>query len=127
MNQQGITVRLDDPTPVYAQVHREVLRLIAVGELTEGDRLPPLRQLARDLGVAPGTVARAYRDLEAAGTVTTRRGAGTRIAAGAPKDGAAGSVDPLAANVATLIADAVAAGIPLDEVQRRIAEAWPAG
>ena len=126
MGQQGITVRVDDPTPVYAQVYREVLRLIAVGELSEGDRLPPLRQLARDLGVATGTVARAYRDLEAAGTVTTRRGAGTRIAAGAPKGAAAGSADPLAADVAALIADAVAAGIPLDEVQRRIAEAWPA-
>ena len=127
MNQQGITVRVDDPTPVYAQVHREVLRLIAVGELTEGDRLPPLRQLARDLGVAPGTVARAYRDLEAAGTVITRRGAGTRIAAGAAKGDVARSADPLAADITALTARAVAAGIPLDEVQRRIAEAWPAG
>ena len=127
MNQQGITVRVDDPTPVYAQVHREGLRLVAVGELTEGDRLPPLRQLARDLGVAPGTVARAYRDLEAAGAVTTRRGAGTRIAAGAAKSVAAGSGDPLAANDTAPIASAVAAGVPLDELQRRIAEAWPAG
>ena len=126
MNQQGITVRVDDPTPVYAQVHREILRLIAVGELTEGDRLPPLRQLARDLGVAPGTIARAYRDLEAAGAVTTRRGAGTRIAAGAAKSVATGSGDPLAADVTALIGRAVAAGVPLDELQRRIAEAWPA-
>ena len=47
-----------------------------------GERLPPLRQLAGDLGLAVGTVARTYRELEVAGLVRSRRGAGTRVAAG---------------------------------------------
>ncbi|MGX5183111.1 GntR family transcriptional regulator [Streptomyces avermitilis] len=40
-----------------------------------------MRQLAADLGLAPGTVARAYRELEAAELIRTRRGAGSRVAA----------------------------------------------
>ena len=51
--------------------------------LRPDDRLPPLRQLAADLGLAAGTVARTYRELEAAGLVVSRRGGGTRVAAGA--------------------------------------------
>nr|WP_307071689.1 GntR family transcriptional regulator [Streptomyces sp. B3I8] len=46
--------------------------------------MPPGRQLAADLGLAPGTVARAYRELEAASLITSRRGAGTRVAATLP-------------------------------------------
>nr|BFE70493.1 hypothetical protein GCM10020092_037940 [Actinoplanes digitatis] len=48
--------------------------------LARGQRLPPLRQLAGDLGLAVGTVARTYRELEVAGLVESRRGRGTRVA-----------------------------------------------
>jgi DNA-binding transcriptional regulator YhcF (GntR family) len=78
-------VRVDpaDPTPPYEQVRRGVRDLISVGVLRPGDRLPPLRQLAGDLGLAVGTVARAYAELEAEGIVVSRRGAGTRVTEGA--------------------------------------------
>jgi len=52
--------------------------------LAEGDRLPPVRQLASDLGVAAGTVARTYRELEVEGLIATRRGAGTRVRGSPP-------------------------------------------
>jgi DNA-binding transcriptional regulator YhcF (GntR family) len=52
--------------------------------LAAGHRLPPLRQLASDLGLAVGTVARTYRELEAAGLVASRRGGGTRVSATPP-------------------------------------------
>ena len=52
--------------------------------LQPGDRLPPLRQLAADLGLAVGTVARAYRELESAGLISSRRGGGTRVTSTAP-------------------------------------------
>lgn len=54
--------------------------LILSGRLGAGDRLPPVRQTARDLGVAPGTAAKAYRTLESAGLIVTRGAAGTRVA-----------------------------------------------
>lgn len=72
-----------DPTPPYEQVRRQVEDLIGARILRAGDRLPPLRQLARDLGLAVGTVGRAYSELEEQGLVVSRRGAGTRVADGA--------------------------------------------
>jgi DNA-binding transcriptional regulator YhcF (GntR family) len=50
-----------DPTPPYEQLRRQLADLIGSGVLTTGDRLPPVRQLAADLGLAAGTVARTYR------------------------------------------------------------------
>jgi GntR family transcriptional regulator len=78
----GLHVSTEDPTPPYEQLRRQFAELIAHGVLREQDRLPPLRQLASDLGLAVGTVARTYRELEIAGLVASRRGGGTRVAAG---------------------------------------------
>jgi DNA-binding transcriptional regulator YhcF (GntR family) len=77
------TVRIDleDPTPPYEQLRRQFALYIETGQLLPDERLPPLRQLARDLGLAAGTVARAYRELEGAGLIRSRRGAGTRVLA----------------------------------------------
>ncbi|AGZ43827.1 GntR family transcriptional regulator [Actinoplanes friuliensis] len=75
-----LSVVTTDPTPPYEQVRRQLAELIGSGALPRGERLPPLRQLAGDLGLAIGTVARAYRELEAAGLVVSRRGGGTRVA-----------------------------------------------
>ncbi|GAA1889668.1 GntR family transcriptional regulator [Lapillicoccus jejuensis] len=79
-----LDLRVDegDPTPPYEQLRRQVAGLVASGDLPAGERLPPVRQLAADLGLAAGTVARTYRELEQAGLVQTRRGAGTRVADG---------------------------------------------
>lgn len=74
----------------WRQVHDQVVRAVTTGTLPEGTRLPPIRQLARDLGLASGTVARAYRELEAAGWVATARARGTvvTIPSGHPDRGA---------------------------------------
>jgi DNA-binding transcriptional MocR family regulator len=69
-----------DPTPPYEQLRRQLAALILGGALAAASRLPPLRQLAGDLGLAVGTVARTYRELEAAGLIVSRRGGGTRVA-----------------------------------------------
>lgn len=82
MAEPRITIDHQDPVPPYEQVRRQVAALITSGTVQPGDRLPPLRQLAGDLGLAVGTVARAYAALEEAGLLTSRRGAGTRVADG---------------------------------------------
>ena len=79
-----LTVDTGNPTPPYEQLRRQLTELIESAALAPGDRLPPLRQLAADLGLAVGTVARAYRELESAGLVSSRRGGGTRVSAAAP-------------------------------------------
>ena len=71
-----------DPTasePPFEQVKRQVTELVSAGRLTPGDKLPTVRGLAADLGLAPNTVARAYRELETLGVVDTRGRSGTFV------------------------------------------------
>jgi DNA-binding transcriptional regulator YhcF (GntR family) len=79
----------DSPVPPYEQVRTRIAALAAGGDLPAGAKLPPVRRLADDLGLATNTVARAYRELEQAGLVETRGRAGTVItarAAGTPAE-----------------------------------------
>jgi DNA-binding transcriptional regulator YhcF (GntR family) len=75
----NIDVDITSPVPPYEQVRAQIAGLAATGVLPVGARLPSIRQLAGDLGLAPGTVARAYRELEADGVVTSRVRHGTTI------------------------------------------------
>lgn len=68
-----------DGVPIYLQIVNQVKYLVAAGRLAPGEELPPIRTLAEQLLVNPNTVARAYRELEAAGIVTKRRTAGTYV------------------------------------------------
>jgi DNA-binding transcriptional regulator YhcF (GntR family) len=74
-----IKVDVTSPSPPYEQIRAQLAELIRCGVVSVGTRLPPVRQLAADLGLAAGTVARAYRELERAGYVSGKRGGGTRV------------------------------------------------
>jgi GntR family transcriptional regulator len=65
------------PVPPYEQLRAQVSAMVRIGELGRGTRLPSIRQLANDLDLAGGTVARAYRELERDGVVETRGRHGT--------------------------------------------------
>jgi len=78
-----VEVDLTSSVPPYEQIRVQVMAHISARRLGAGDRLPAIRALASDLGVAAGTVARAYRELEIAAVVTTRRRTGTVVAPGA--------------------------------------------
>jgi DNA-binding transcriptional regulator YhcF (GntR family) len=75
-------VRVDDTSNVsiYEQIVARVQESVATGELAPGARLPTVRRLADELDIAPGTVARAYGELERLGVVVTEGARGTRIA-----------------------------------------------
>ena len=79
MTTVDITVDVTSPTPPYEQIRAQVATFIQGGLLLDGARLPTIRALAADLGVAAGTVARAYRELEATGLVASRRRTGTVV------------------------------------------------
>lgn len=109
----------DSATPPYEQLRTQLATRAASGDLPAGTRLPTVRALAADLGVAPGTVARAYRELEADGVLVTegRRGtfvATTRLAASTDARDAAhefvGAVRPL--------------GLTRAEAVRLVEQAW---
>jgi len=67
-------------TPLFEQLRDQIIGQIASGELAPGDKLPSVRQLASDLEMAPNTVARTYKELEAAGYLQTRGRNGTTVA-----------------------------------------------
>jgi DNA-binding transcriptional regulator YhcF (GntR family) len=74
-----ITLDPAGPTPPYEQIRAQVVEHVGRGELQPGDRLPTVRRLAEDLGVAANTVARAYRELEQAGVIETRGRGGSFV------------------------------------------------
>ena len=72
--------------PLFEQLRRHILALVDDGGLAVGVKLPPVRALAGELGVAPHTVARAYRELEEAGVLATAGRACTTVAPRGQRD-----------------------------------------
>ncbi|MFF3866801.1 GntR family transcriptional regulator [Micromonospora sp. NPDC001898] len=77
-----IVVDQASPVAPYEQVRGQLAEQIGDGRLPVGTRLPTVRRLAGELGLAANTVARAYRELEAAGLLETRGRHGTFVAPG---------------------------------------------
>ncbi|MEV4414892.1 GntR family transcriptional regulator [Catellatospora sp. NPDC049609] len=75
-----LTIDPDSAVPPYEQVRAGIAELIGSGALPAGAHLPTIRRLAADLGLAVNTVARSYRELEAAGLVVSRVRHGTTVA-----------------------------------------------
>ena len=75
-----LTVDSRDPRAIYQQVADGIKQQIARGELKEGTVLPPVRQLAADLGVNLNTIAAAYRELQKDGLITVKHGSGSVVA-----------------------------------------------
>ncbi len=77
-----VTLDPESPVPPFQQVRDQIADAIETATLAPAVRLPPVRQLAGDLGLAVNTVARSYRELELAGLVETRGRHGTFVATG---------------------------------------------
>lgn len=106
--------------PPTDQIRDQIRGLITTGRLAADQRLPSVRQLASDLGVAPGTVAKAYRALEGEGFLATGVGVGTRVSrtATATPRGVLEAAHALAAASRT-------AGTDIDEAIRVLRAIWP--
>jgi len=114
-----ITVDDASPTPPFEQIRVQLQSQIQLGTLANGQRLPPVRQLAADLRLAPGTVARAYAALEIEGLIETRRGAGTRVSLQS-------DTYPEVLDAAVEFADAaLARSLTLDGAILALRAAWP--
>ncbi|GAA1342986.1 GntR family transcriptional regulator [Arthrobacter roseus] len=87
-----VTVDLSSPTPPYEQIRVQISTLISLGKIAVGERLPTVRSLALDLGVAVGTVARAYKELESASLIESRRRHGTVVIGDPENQGMFGAV-----------------------------------
>lgn len=96
-----VAVEPDSGVAPWRQVRDQIAARVGSGELPVGARLPTIRQLARDLGLAAGTVARAYRELEIAGVLQTNRRQGTVVAQRIVPDEAAEQLRVAAAGYVT--------------------------
>lgn len=113
-------IMLAGSAPPTEQIRDQVRGLIASGQLASGERLPSVRQLAHDLGVAAGTVAKAYRALEVEGILVTRTGAGTRVSPTATT-----MPRPVLEGARHLVAASVRHGVSLEDTIRAVRAIWP--
>lgn len=116
-----ITVDSSGAEPPYEQVRRQIAQGAADGSLAPGHRLPTVRQLATDLGLAANTVAKAYRALETDGVVETKGRQGTSIASRRP---AGREAEAAAESYARL---ARRQGLSIDEATRLVQRHWQVG
>jgi len=119
-----LRVDLSRPVPPYEQLRGQIAGLVAAAELSPGSRLPSVRQLAADLGLAPGTVARAYSELEAEGMLVTRQRGGTFVAEPATPAGAdTARQQALAAAAESFVATARQLGLGDDAAEAAVRRA----
>lgn len=114
-------ILLSGSAPPTDQIRDQIRGLIASGQLAANDRLPSVRQLAKDLAVAPGTVAKAYRALEAERLLITRTGSGTRVSTTATT-----TRRPVLDAARTLADTSSRAGVDLDTTIQILRAVWTA-
>ena len=112
----NIHISTKSGVPIYLQIINQIKYLAASGRLAAGDELPPIRTLAEQLIINPNTVARAYRDLEAAGMVESRIGSGTRVTDGASPLARRERTKILCEHIDALLAEADHLGFEFEKV-----------
>lgn len=114
-----IVVDENDRRPIYQQVVDEIKALIARGELREGAGLPPVRQVAADLGVNLNTIAAAYRELQREGLINIRHGAGAVVAA---RTASGKTDDELRKPLRAALTQMALAGLPRAQIMSIVAD-----
>ena len=80
MNVSELTLNFSSGVPIYRQIVQLLSGKILSGALSPGEKIPSIRDVTAELNVNPNTVAKAYRELELAGLIETRRGMGCFVA-----------------------------------------------
>ena len=108
-----LTIDTSDARPIYQQVADGIKELIARGKLAEGASLPPVRQLAADLGVNLNTIATAYRELQKDGLIVVKHGSGSVVASRTITER---SQDELLRPLRTALTELVLAGLSSNKI-----------
>lgn len=110
--------------PIYAQITRQIKAKILNGELQQGDALPSIRLLAKELRISVITTKRAYEDLEADGFITTMPGRGSFVAPQTPALHREESLKQMEEHLQHAIDAARRGGITKDEVRETLDLLW---
>lgn len=109
---------LQSRTPIYEQLYKKTIELIIKGVLKENEQLPSVRSLAKEIGVNPNTVAKAYQELERNKIIYSVSGRGSFIA----KISDSSVKDYILEDFDHSVYEAVKIGITKDELKERIDE-----
>jgi GntR family transcriptional regulator len=109
-----LAIDANDPRPIYQQVADGIKELIAHGRLDEGTALPPVRQLAADLGVNLNTIATAYRELQKDGLIVIKHGSGSVVAS---CTAAARSQDELLRPLRSALTELILSGLSASKIE----------
>lgn len=113
-----------DARPIYEQLRQQIRKSILSGELKEGEALPSIRALAKDLRISVITTKRAYEDLEADGFITTMPGRGSFVAPQNPALHREESLKQMEEHLQHAIDAARRGGITKDEVRETLDLLW---
>jgi len=119
LNTQLLTIDTASRTPIYEQLANGLKGMIARGELREGVTLPPVRQMAADLGVNLNTVAVAYRQLQTEGLITVRHGSGAVVSSRTTSEQ---SEDELRKPLRSALTQLVLSGMPMVRIMRLVSD-----
>jgi GntR family transcriptional regulator len=121
---QALRVDPKDSVPIWRQIEEGMRRLVACGSLRPTGPVPSVRDLARDLGVNPMTVSKAYQRLTEQGVFEVRRGEGTFVASAPPSVGRAERGRTLKAAALRYASLAATLGASEEEARVAVTEAW---
>ncbi|MGC4054471.1 MAG: GntR family transcriptional regulator [Paludibaculum sp.] len=122
MNQHLLRLDPASGLPIYVQLVEQIKHAVEICALRPGDQLPSVRALAQELVVSPNTVVKAYLELEVAGVIELRQGAGAYVLDAERHPRAAGKLLTAKAEVHNLVEKLRGRGLLEDEI-RRIFEA----
>lgn len=117
-----IKLDMQSKTPIYLQMEQQIIDLILCGCLHENDQLPSVRSLARELGINPNTIQKAYQDMESRGIIYSVAGRGNFVASPSAAEHLKRG-ETLAA-LEKLLSDARRAGISAQELHRAVDAAF---
>lgn len=119
VNPQLLTIDTESRQPIYEQLAEGLKAMIARGDLAEGVTLPPVRQLAADLGVNLNTVAVAYRQLQSEGLITVKHGSGAVVSS---RTTSGQSEQELRKPLRSALTQLLLSGMPTSRVMRMVAD-----
>ena len=129
MNTLRLTIDSESATAPFEQVRSQIAAAVAAGQLGAGTKLPTVRRLAADLGLAANTVARAYRELEADAVIATLGRRGTFVRSEVVDEPAAHSfaADTARQSAAGYVQTVRRLGLTSQEALRLVENAWNQG
>jgi GntR family transcriptional regulator len=112
-----LQINFQNGLPIYEQVVRQVKYAIAGEDFKEGELVPSVREIARELAINPNTVARAFRQLQTDGVLQSVRGTGLAVAPGAAERCRKERVELIRARLTQVLSEALQSRLDPDELR----------